>query len=538
MRRESTGASPPGPPRNDPRPPRSSSPSSRSGSSPASSSSGPGSSSRTSSTARTSSGRGQSRWPSIRKSRARSRRSTRWPRSADRGRQPSGASTTPPRRCVAAARLAGRAPGRPRLARRREHGGPFGEPSALVNDDWVADRCATRSAPRSRRCSSIPAAKQFFVSIGVPVVRGGRLRYVLGARILAQPSSAPSCAGNNRPADGVVALMDADLTIMARTRAEERLRRRQAEPRLPRRDPQRARGVAALDAPRGHSRRSRPGARPSSRAGPSASACRPPRSTARSGVAVAARDRRRRHPRRRPPPGLLVRWRIVRAQVAAVAAARALARGEPTPALDARASPSSTTSPRACAMRAHPRAALEGARRGRTRAGEGRRASSSTRSIREHAARVIGERNEARLLVTLSSIGDAVIATDAEGRVTILNPVAQTLTGWPEAEAIGTPIDTVFVTLDERTRQPNPSPLARIAATGGGVTLPSQALLIARDGREIPIGDSASPIQTRRRHAPRHRRRLSRHDGRARRRAAARGRARARAGGAAHRRDR
>ena len=54
----------------------------------------------------------------------------------------------------------------------------------------------------------------------------------------------------------------------------------------------------------------------------------------------------------------------------------------------------------------------------------------------------------------------------------------------------------MFVTLDERTRQPNPSPLARIAATGGSVTLPSQAVLIARDGREIPIGDSASPIQT------------------------------------------
>ena len=115
---------------------------------------------------------------------------------------------------------------------------------------------------------------------------------------------------------------------------------------------------------------------------------------------------------------------------------------------------------------------------------------------REHAARMIGERNEARLFVTLSSIGDAVIATDAEGRVTVLNPVAEALTGWAEAEAIGVPIDTVFVTLDERTRRPAPTPLARIAATGGGVTLPSQALLVARDGREIPIGDSASPIQT------------------------------------------
>ena len=89
-----------------------------------------------------------------------------------------------------------------------------------------------------------------------------------------------------------------------------------------------------------------------------------------------------------------------------------------------------------------------------------------------------------------------MIATDAEARVTVLNPVAEALTGWREAEAIGAPIDTVFVTLDERTRRPTPSPMARIASTGGGVTLPSQAVLIARDGREIPIGDSVSPIQT------------------------------------------
>jgi len=109
---------------------------------------------------------------------------------------------------------------------------------------------------------------------------------------------------------------------------------------------------------------------------------------------------------------------------------------------------------------------------------------------------MIGERNEARLFVTLRSIGDAVIATDAEGRVTVLNPVAEALTGWREADAIGAPIDTVFVTLDERTRRPAATPMARIAATGGGVTLPSQAVLVARDGREIPIGDSASPIQT------------------------------------------
>ena len=111
-----------------------------------------------------------------------------------------------------------------------------------------------------------------------------------------------------------------------------------------------------------------------------------------------------------------------------------------------------------------------------------------------------GERNEARLLVTMSSIGDAVIATDAEGRVTILNPVAQKMTGWSEEEAIGTPIGDVFITIDEHSRQPNPSPMAQVMATDGTAILPAQALLspgtaakfrLATAGRqsELPTAD-------------------------------------------------
>jgi PAS domain S-box-containing protein len=190
-----------------------------------------------------------------------------------------------------------------------------------------------------------------------------------------------------------------------------------------------------------------------------------------------------------------VRRRIVRAQVGAVAAARAVARGEPTPAWSSRITEFNDLAEGlrdAGDILERRLKERDEAERERSRA-----ASDLEHALsREQAARVIGERNEARLFVTLRSIGDAVIATDGDGRVTVLNPVAEALTGWAEADAIGVPIDTVFVTLDERTRRPAPNPVARIAATGGGVTLPSQALLVARDGREIPIGDSASPIQT------------------------------------------
>jgi PAS domain S-box-containing protein len=114
--------------------------------------------------------------------------------------------------------------------------------------------------------------------------------------------------------------------------------------------------------------------------------------------------------------------------------------------------------------------------------------------IREQAARAAGERNETRLAVTLQSIGDAVIATDAEGRVTMLNPVAQSLTGWPESQAIGEHIDTVFETVDEHTRRPNLSPLARV--TSDATPLSANAVLMARNGRDIPIGDSVAAMRS------------------------------------------
>ncbi len=100
------------------------------------------------------------------------------------------------------------------------------------------------------------------------------------------------------------------------------------------------------------------------------------------------------------------------------------------------------------------------------------------------------------LRITLASIGDAVISTDAEGRVTFMNGVAEALTGWPQAEAIGRPLPEVFHIVNERTRQPVENPALRALQAGDrrGAGEPYRAL-IARDGTERPIDDSAAPMR-------------------------------------------
>ena len=99
-----------------------------------------------------------------------------------------------------------------------------------------------------------------------------------------------------------------------------------------------------------------------------------------------------------------------------------------------------------------------------------------------------------RLYTTLTSIGDGVIATDAEGCVTFMNSVAERLTGWPLAEAKGQPLMEVFRILNEITRQKEESPFDRVKKTGQVVKLTNHTILLARDGREIGIDDSGAPI--------------------------------------------
>ena len=100
-----------------------------------------------------------------------------------------------------------------------------------------------------------------------------------------------------------------------------------------------------------------------------------------------------------------------------------------------------------------------------------------------------------RLAVTLRSIGDAVIATDERTRVTMLNRVAEELTGWKSEEAAGKALREVFNIVNEETRQPALSPVDRVLREGVVVGLANHTALIARDGTERPIADSAAPIR-------------------------------------------
>ncbi len=98
------------------------------------------------------------------------------------------------------------------------------------------------------------------------------------------------------------------------------------------------------------------------------------------------------------------------------------------------------------------------------------------------------------LRVTLSSIGDAVISTDAEGRVTFMNGVAETLTGWRQAEALGRPLPDVFQIFDEASRRAAENPVEKVLRLGRVVGLANHTILIAKDGTERAIDDSAAPI--------------------------------------------
>ena len=113
---------------------------------------------------------------------------------------------------------------------------------------------------------------------------------------------------------------------------------------------------------------------------------------------------------------------------------------------------------------------------------------------REQAEAVLRQQTE-WLRITLASIGDAVISTDQAGRVTFLNGVAETLTGWTSAAAVGRPLPEVFHIVHERTRQPAANPALRALREGTIVGLANHTVLIARDGTERPIDDSAAPMR-------------------------------------------
>jgi PAS domain S-box-containing protein len=108
------------------------------------------------------------------------------------------------------------------------------------------------------------------------------------------------------------------------------------------------------------------------------------------------------------------------------------------------------------------------------------------------AANLFAEREQLR--VTLASIGDGVIVTDAAGCITMINRVTEQLTGWSYQEAVGAPLEQVFRIVNEESRQPVENPAARALREGVIVGLANHTLLIARDGTEHPIADSAAAI--------------------------------------------
>lgn len=116
----------------------------------------------------------------------------------------------------------------------------------------------------------------------------------------------------------------------------------------------------------------------------------------------------------------------------------------------------------------------------------------------QHALEASNERladvNE-RLITTLKSIGDAVITTDKNGRVVLMNDVAQGLVGWTQAEAQGRPLDEVFQIVNEHTRETVESPVTKVLREGNIVGLANHTILLSRDGREIPIDDSGAPVR-------------------------------------------
>ena len=104
-------------------------------------------------------------------------------------------------------------------------------------------------------------------------------------------------------------------------------------------------------------------------------------------------------------------------------------------------------------------------------------------------------RSEQHLRTTLASIGDAVITCDQEGIVQTMNPVAQELTGWTELDARSRPLDTVFRIVNESTRQPIESPVAKVKRLNRIVGLANHTILVRKDGSELAIDDSGAPIR-------------------------------------------
>jgi PAS domain S-box-containing protein len=96
---------------------------------------------------------------------------------------------------------------------------------------------------------------------------------------------------------------------------------------------------------------------------------------------------------------------------------------------------------------------------------------------------------------TLASIGDAVIVTDADGKIAFMNPVAESLTGWTDKDAKTLPRKDIFSIFHEKSRAAVETPIAEVLKTGAVVELANHTLLKSKHGLEVPIDDTAAPIK-------------------------------------------
>lgn len=114
--------------------------------------------------------------------------------------------------------------------------------------------------------------------------------------------------------------------------------------------------------------------------------------------------------------------------------------------------------------------------------------------FKHQVARELQE-NRDQLATLLQSMGDAVIATDDQGLITFMNPAAETLTGWLQAEALGKEVTEIFQLVDEVTEVPAENPVMKVLQEQQVIYLDNFIALVARSGTHIPIGDSASPLK-------------------------------------------
>jgi PAS domain S-box-containing protein len=116
-------------------------------------------------------------------------------------------------------------------------------------------------------------------------------------------------------------------------------------------------------------------------------------------------------------------------------------------------------------------------------------------AVYRHKAEREVRRLQQWLKATLRCIGDAVVATDAAGRVTLLNPVAEKLLGWSESEAVGRDFGEIFHAVDELARRPIANPVQKALREGKALSLNQDVILISKYGAQTPVSDSAAPIR-------------------------------------------